>query len=111
MFNIYCIQYIIHILQIVHILHIMYIVHIVHILHMLHAYLACITYVYLACITYVAYVIHAIFSMYYICCIYMYILPILLLCPATGALEMLLLQRRLAAGLLRLQAGPGGAPG
>ena len=51
---------------------------------------------YLACITYVA---------------YMYILPILLLCPAAGAREMLwlLIRRQVAAAAGRAGRRPGGA--
>ena len=55
-----------------------------------------------------------IFSMYYICCIYMYILPKLLLWPAAGAREMLRRRRQrraaLAAGVQGVQVGPGGGP-
>ena len=79
MLHIHCLWYIVHILHIVHTLHIMFIVHKVHI------------------------------SMYYICCTSMYILPILLLCPATGAREMLPQRRRRGRRLLRGVPG-GGLP-
>ena len=46
-----------------------------------------------------------IFSMYYICCMYTYILPILLLCPAAGAREMLLWRRDVQGGGPVGQAG------
>ena len=88
----YCILSICYIVYcIVHVLHIFHILHIMYIMHSAYICIKCI------------------FSMYYICCIHisMFILQILLLCPAT---EILQRQRRRWRGLLRLRGVPGGGP-